>query len=429
MTRALIDFGVVFAFALVTPSYPQEAKDSRPQADSAGVLAAKLRRAAKNAENAELSKLFTLISDPQRRAAIGLSGRQVELGGRLEKLTGETIKLWLLQGLDSNPAPAPGVLAARLSDGGERLRGRIIAHAEGIMLEGVLTPKQRQECTKWIGPRPQRPPVGRFGSAPVPRPQEDISTDELLAAVQYYADQNLRAGEVFGALLGSAMYKALFPNGTEGEKGSRLELARSYMPKVALSKSQTDLITTLERVAIDSYRLRMTDGLEALPKPPRDVLFARVLGHVRLRDGIFGHAEVIALEGVLTADQADLCLASVWKEMGVTALLDPALANRLRLTRAQHEELLFLLAGKGKISDEQTTAMEPFVGFAASRPDLQQLCEQIADDARKNMGEIDGMIWDVLTPTQARALSRILNRTQPPGRQQPKPVKKLRDAP
>ena len=249
-----------------------------------------------------------------------------------------------------------------------------------------------------------------------------------MAAVQYYATGYRHAGEVFLALLGSHLFQDTFPDGIEHLSGSRLELARLYMPKVELPGTPSDLVARLDRLVIDAYRYRLSDDLEKVTPPSRQVLLQRILGHIRLSDSLFGHAEAIALEGILTGEQAELCLRVVWAQNGTTALLDPALASKLRLSRSQREEVLFLLGKKTEVSDEQTEALAPLAGLLPSHPEMTTVGERIVRDANDRMSQVDEMIWDLLTPSQLRTLIRILNRPKPAARAQPGSVKKSRRA-
>jgi hypothetical protein len=253
-----------------------------------------------------------------------------------------------------------------------------------------------------------------------------MTIEELVEAVRYYATGHRRAGPVFFALLGSNDFRDIFPDGIERLKGAQLAIARSYMPKVELPKIQSGLVARVDKLARDTYQSRLTMNLEKVPPPPREVLVQRVLGHDRLSDSIFAHAEVIALDGVLTTEQAERCLNAVWKQKGTRALLDPALGSRLRLAKSQRDEVLFLLEEKKQASDEQDQAQASIMGLIPSRPELKVLDEQIARNGQESMNQVDAMIWDLLTPSQLKALNRILSHPNQPVRSPAGKAKKSR---
>jgi hypothetical protein len=203
---------------------PSETKSAPPQKKAA--LLAKLKAKAAKEESAELSKLFSVLRDPKKTAALGLSKDQVELAGRLEQLARDIIKAWLLRELDSGPPPSTDAQLERLSEHRDRVRARVVIQAEAIVLDGILTTEQLRVCRKATGLKPGRPAPGRFGSPQVPAPDENSTPEELAAAVQYYATGYRHAGEIFSALLGNPLLRDMFPDGIEHLTGSSLALAR-----------------------------------------------------------------------------------------------------------------------------------------------------------------------------------------------------------
>jgi hypothetical protein len=426
---SLVDLATAVGVLLGSMACVQEPSETKSApAQKKAALLAKLKAKAAKEESAELSKLFSVLRDPKKTAALGLSKNQVELAGRLEQLTRDIIKAWLLRELDSGPPPSTDAQLERLSEHRDRVRARVVIQAEAIVLEGILTTEQLRVCREATGLKPGRPAPGRFGSPQVPAPDENSTAEELAAAVQYYATGYRHAGEIFSALLGNPLLRDMFPDGIEHLTGSSLALARSYEPKVELPRITSDLVARLDKLVIDAYRSRLTHDLEKVPPPSRQMLVERILGHIRLSDSLFAHAEAIALEGILTSEQAELCLMVVWEGNGTRALLDPALASRLRLTRSQREQVVLLLENETLISDQQTEAQASIMGLIPSRPELKALDEQIVADAKGRMNQADGMIWDLLTPAQLRTLTRILNRPNPAARARPESVKKSRRA-
>jgi len=195
------------------------------------------------------------------------------------------------------------------------------------------------------------------------------------------------------------------------------------MPAVDLSKNESDLANRLNLLTIDIFSAWLIRDLEKTPLPGKGILRQRLIEHRRLGDSLFGHADVIALEGILTPEHAEICLESAWKERGMKALLDPALAARLRLSRSQRDEVAFLLTNKDEISDMQSEAQGRPV-LPVSDPESVIVSERIARDARDRLDQVDGLIWETLTSAQARVLSRIMGEMQ----QAPLPAAKRKKA-
>ena len=101
---------------------------------------------------AELSPLFTTLADPDDKTELHLSDQQRDLARQLDELTRDLIRAWLIRDLDADHPPKLALLSERLSERGDRLRDRVIAHAEAIALDGILTPEQAHVN----GPEPLR---------------------------------------------------------------------------------------------------------------------------------------------------------------------------------------------------------------------------------------------------------------------------------
>ena len=173
-----------------------------------------------------------------------------------------------------------------------------------------------------------------------------------------------------------------------------VRFARPFMPAVNVANEESRLANQLEPA--DS---RIFCGLPSprpgdRPLPPEVRLRQRLMDHRRLQDSLFAHAEVIALEPILSPERAEVCLRSVWKERGMKALLDPALATRLRLSRSQRDEVAFLLTNKDVISDMQSEAQAARPVFPLSEPESLIVSERIAGDARDRLEQVDGLIWN-----------------------------------
>ena len=397
----------------IAPADIGAAEPPEKAAKSSAEVAAKLRIQAEKNDTADISKVFSALRVPKNLEKIGLTREQTRVLTELEKLTRDVIKAWLLRGLDASPLPPADELLDRLSEKGERVRAEIVLHAEAIASEGVLSPAQAAIVGKMTGVSLERRMPGRFGPAPAPASEQFTSTHELVEGVRYFAGTYRRAGFYFFALLGHWMFHGMYPTGTAHLRGRELENARGYMPRVSVPKNQSGLIARLDAVTLDAFRTGMTLGLEKDQPPAREELLRRIVGHTRLSNSLFAHAEAIAVKGILTADQAELCLRALWAERGAKALLDPALAVRLRLSRSQREAVISLLEDRDEVDRQKDSAQGQIMGLIPSRPELRLVDEQIVAEAREKGGQIDDMIWSLLTPSQARALRRIL--APPPG--------------
>jgi hypothetical protein len=101
----------------------------------------------------------------------------------------------------------------------------------------------------------------------------------------------------------------------------------------ALSKAQQSLVRQMEELRAAIARAWLTRGIGEKTLPPRSALFERVAWSDRVRASVCTHAEAIALEGVLSPEQADRVVVGTWKTARLLALTDPQLASRLPLTR------------------------------------------------------------------------------------------------
>ncbi len=79
----------------------------------------------------------------------GLTPEQTALASRLEVLARDVQREWLLRGIAKEPppkelanAPPTREMMDRVADRGWRLRASVVAHAEDIVLQAVLSPEQ-----------------------------------------------------------------------------------------------------------------------------------------------------------------------------------------------------------------------------------------------------------------------------------------------
>jgi hypothetical protein len=401
-------FAMIVGTLLALSANAQDSRKSasQPQGQPSAVVA-RLRDEAAKVGTGKFSELFWALSERKIRAELGLSAQQDDLVGRLEKLTRDVIKAWLLRDLDATPPPPPDVLAARLSPRGDRVRASIIAHAEAMAIEGVLTSRQGRICREATGQKATRPLGRRFGRPTIYVPDEKLGTDELAELLRGRGVG--RAGRVFGEILGGPRLREFLDPKTGLVPPLLVPYARPCMPAVNLARDEADAANRLDSLTVDIFDAWLTRDLEKTPPPAQAELRQRLIEHPRLMDSIFGHAEVIALEGILTPDDAELCLKAVWRKAGMEALGDAALASRLRLSKSQREEIAFLLENKSQVYDRQFEAQIPLIAPSFTNPEAKALSAQIAADGRDQMNQVDEIIWDTLTPTQFRVLGQIMS--------------------
>jgi hypothetical protein len=373
---------------VTSPAGAQEAlkRESSPPRSVAEFSAA-LRAEASNVDMAKYSKLFADLADVQTGEKLALSADQSKLVRNLNELTRDIIRAWLLRYLDAVPPPPATILAERLSDRGDGLRARLVAHAESIALEGILSPAQARQWRKVAGRRAQPLLIGSGGLRPTKVVDEGVSAEKLAAELDAMLPMYPRAGFVFSATLGKF----------------------SWPPSLVLPKQQEKLVRRLDELAVAVIRNWLTRGLDAKPLPPWSVLAERYSWSDRVVASLCAHAEAIALEGILTREQAEQTLAIVWKTMGLSALRSPGVASRLRLSTAQREELDRLLDRRARLPAETAGVLaltmqkmpDPVIGHNQAKIELEN-----------RMSATEEEIWNVLSPSQARILQRILGGPQ-----------------
>ncbi len=145
--------------------------------------------------------------------------------------------------------------------------------------------------------------------------------------------------------------------------------------------------------------------------PPTPAMEFRLSDQGRLvRASIAAHAEEIALEAVLTPEAAELAKRELWRSRGLHALLDPELAARLRLTRSQRTELADALKARIEVY-HNVVRTHPPLPPVASPPDVVEAFEQRRkEELAKKVDDLDQPIWEILNPSQLRALAGLLNK-------------------
>ncbi len=392
---------LVFAVIGLTGArgHAQDPVDRKAPPPSVAKLSAALRAEASKLTAVSPSKLFADLDDVEIAKKLALSGEQRNLAGRLDELTRDVIRAWLLRDLGAAPPLSTTVLAERLSDRGERLRARLVAHAESIALEGILNPGQARSWRKAAGRRAQPLLSRRFALVSGTKmPTEDVPSADLVAELRGAVPSESAPGPLFASLLGS------FPGDP-----------RRRSPAV-LSNEQESVLRRLEELRSAVMRAWLTRGLDGKTLPRWSVLFERVAWSDQIGASVCTHAEAIALEGILTLDQADRVLGGMWKSWRLSALLDPQLAARLRLTKAQQEQVRTLLYGKARLGMDLPYELSRAAPLLKTMPDGEARRQQMIQAGRDRSDELDAMIWDTLSSAQARELQRILGQAKEPGR-------------
>ena len=381
----------------------QDPVDRKLPPQSVAELSAQLRTEATKLKAVTPSKLFADLGDAEIAKKLAVSGEQRNLAGRLGELTRDLIRAWLLRDLEAVPPPPATVLAERLSKRGERFRARLVAHVELIALEGILDPGQARSWRKAAGRRAQ--PLLSRRMALVPRgnmPTEDMPSADLVAELRAAVPTESQSWLLINTLLGG-----LRPS------------------PVVLSSEQQTILRRLNELTVAIMRTWLTRGLDAKSLPSWSVLFDRVAWSDRIMASVGAHTEVIALEGILTAQQADRVLGDMWKSAGLSALLDPQLASRLRLTKAQQEQVRNLLLGKAEIRMDHLDELTQAAPLLRTMPDGAEQLRQMKQAGKNRVDDQEAMVWDVLTSAQARELARILGKAKESG---PQPAQKRKES-
>jgi hypothetical protein len=128
----------------------------------------------------------------------------------------------------------------------------------------------------------------------------------------------------------------------------------------------------------------------------------------RLCASTVAHAEEMALEAVLTPEQAEQTKLELWRRRGLHALLDPELAARLNMSKAQRVELTDRLGERVEVYHRLVRTGGP---DARIPPEVYRvLHQQWEAELAQKLADLDQPIWEILHPAQLRALARLLNK-------------------
>ncbi|MFI5454082.1 MAG: hypothetical protein ACHRXM_01385 [Isosphaerales bacterium] len=355
-------------------------------ASDAGLLA-RIRAEATRLENTPASEVFELLGGDQAKDSLGLTEQQISYARRLDKLVRAVLKSALVRGQGESRPPSQTELAERLGEAGKRVRQALIAHAEAMVLEAVLTPKQASRFRQKLRRRPSHLLTGRYGlyriSGCIPVDSMDRFTLEM--------EQERRA-------LDHGPLSHLFAI-----------LADHTKTPVKLSSEQVGLTHQLDRLNRDILSAWQSRNLIADRYPNSDWDAADWFAvWDKLRNSFIAHSEALVLDGVLTPLQAESFLGIYWRSMGPLALSDPKLAQVLKLSQTQRGLILEGLIRWEAIRDEallfgirgRTEAGE----LDARGRDRGRLA---VEAERYLLAEADWEVWSVLTPAQLKMLEQV----------------------
>jgi hypothetical protein len=289
----------------------------------------------------------------------------------------------------------------------ERFASVAPGHAEAIVLRAVLTQRQsrrwRAEAARLAPPAPlERYPLTPMLWFHVP-PAESLAEaqSQILLAAMNLMGEGRFASDLFWAAIES--------------DGKALP---------GLEPRQFELLRRLDRLAREVQRSWLRRGIGEYPPPeglafgpPSPAMLERLSERaVKLRADIVARFETIALEVVLDPDQAEAAKRLMWRRLGVYALVDPELARRLVVSKAQRDRIVEFL--KGRPDDVQEIfhrcgepGMAALNEFLKGKKSSQQVDLIRAEGDRRCLEETaryDERCWSILHHDQRRKLDEIL---------------------
>ena len=369
------------------------------------------RTAVPHADAGHASDFFAALA--RRDAAAGsicLSSDQSQLAGRLDQLTREVLRAWQIRSADQEPfRSSPESI--------ERFRRGVVAHAEAIVLEAVLTSAQAKH---WRGAatQPRIPQLaGRYSL--IQESQSDVLPPETLGEF----DQVIR-GE------GNALKPG---RGIVASDLFSVALESDSLEKVGLSAPELVLVRQLDEVAREvqsEWLLRCLQKKQPLQNvaptvwesPPTPGMIERLSERGRrLRASIVAHTEAILLDAVLTHEHAESLKRGLWVRKGVRALMDPELAALLHLSRSQREEIASRLEDRALLFSHEWSSLghdrmkiaERYNDGQITEAQWKALDKQTEQGFYQQMSGYDRSIWELLRPSQTRELARLLGKPAP----------------
>jgi hypothetical protein len=391
--------GFAVCFSMVSCSDVAASQERPVQASTRDVsrIRADLQEQARGLEKGSTSSFFARLADPAVRARLAISAEQTGLIGRLDEVTRAAVKSWLLRGLESSDAK---MLVERLSEHGIQLRKDVVAHAEAIVSQAVLTPEQlRQYRTNEEGAKAAASDTRDEQPADKGRRASKRSTVAARAP-----DESVR--------LKAAIQKeitTIYANNDHVSDYFSCLTRKDAPSELGLSAEQTQLLDRLDQLTRDVIGGWLLRGVDAI-KPPPDLaerVSARGMQH---RRAVIAHAESIARRAILTPAQVEPSLRRLWRGVGTRALLDPELASRLRFRRDQREEIAARIANKDRVRQEADNTLGP---LRLVHDNGGQTAREAATEIRRRAEEADRLVWDVLDPLQLDTLELLMNSKVP----------------
>lgn len=377
--------------------------------ESLGALKARVAEEAGHIDRVEVSPLFGAIIAPPADAEFLPRDDQVQLCRDLEILARDVVRAWLLQAVDADSPLRVEEIEGRLGDRGRMLREVIFAQAEAIVLQGILTPDQVQLWHEKSKTQPSARPNLSRNVKPGPPPPRSETIETLSQRLRVTAASLGRGGRVFPYTLGSLGFDQTYPNFDALDPAEQSELMKGRSsPIMTASPKQTALLRRLDDLTRRIIALWLTRGLDDRPPPSRVILAERWRNFSPTAEDLYARADVFAAQGILSSEQVDRMMGDLWRQAGTVALLDPILASRLNLTRAQREQI-------GKMISTKTREIRRLgAAIARAQPVTDDNPESIAiriaqdQEIETNKDQADGMIWDVLTPSQLKVMKRLV---------------------
>jgi hypothetical protein len=324
-----------------------------------------------------------------------LTGEVPELIKQVDKVTRDYLRFWLVRALASSSHPPT------LQDW-QVLKARIVGHAEAIVLEAVLRPERARRWRRHASQPLMHSLQGRYSIIPIDYADGHIPanyTRREYYNVIHQKQYESRASDLFGLLLG-------YPPSN---------------PLPGLTPQQAELLEHLDLLARNVRRSWWMRDVEPPPSPdpegigelpPTRAMEQRLSDPgMQLRASIVAHAEEMALEAVLTPEQAEKPKLELWRRRGLHALLDPELATRLNLSKAQREELAQRLRDRVDVYHKAARTGYPLPDGRTPLEVVKRLQQEWEDELAHKLADLDQPIWEVLQPAQLRSLARLLDKT------------------
>ena len=299
----------------------------------------------------------------------------------------------------------------------KRLRSKAVAHAEAIVLEGLLRPSEfrrwKPQASKPL--EPQLP--GRYSIIPIDYIDGQIPAENTRGAFHNVIHQwqfiEARSSDLFAILLG--------PRRLWSTPRPRPLAAEPSFP--GLTPDQVRVLEDVDSLARNVTRYWLVRDVEPPPGPrdedpagvrnlpPTPAMEFRLSdAGLRVRASIVAHSEEMAFGIVVEPEQFEKAKIELWRRRGVHALLDPELAARLQLSRAQRNELAEAITNRLEVYHRAVRSFR-FIAYAtAPAAEIARLEQINKEETAQKVAQLDQPIWECLKPSQLRSLARLLDR-------------------